>query len=256
MNAAVSASLARRIAAGCFLLACLVTVGLQIGRLKQQRREIDWLEAQLQQTQQQLDELLGRQSRALQTAPRPLSDAEKEELLRLRNQAAQLKAATNETEQLRSQVRQVAADNELLRAAQARVAANLSSPAALVDTFPKENWTFAGYATPEASLQSVAWAMSQGDSQTFLAGLTPEERARVEKGWRNKSPEQIGEEGRREMNQVSGFRILERRQIAEDQMVLTVYANGKGDTAEMLLQRIGNEWKVGGRYRGRQPPAQ
>jgi hypothetical protein len=171
----------------------------------------------------------------------------------LRNQAAQLKSATNETQELRSQVRQVTADNERLRAAKANVAAGQSPPAAAADTFSKENWTFAGYATPEASFQSTVWAMSQGDSQTFLAGLAPEERARMEKTWRDKSAEQIGEEGRREMTEISGFRILERREIADDQVALTIFANGKGDTAEMLLQRIGTEWKFAGKVGRRQP---
>ena len=119
---------------------------------------------------------------------------------------------------------------------------------------PKEIWTFAGYATPEASFQTMVWAMSQGDSQTFLAGLAPAERARMEKSWQNKSAEQIGEEGRREMQKVSGFRILERRQIADDQVALTTFASGKGDTVEMLLQRIGTEWKLAGKA-GRRPVA-
>ena len=229
-------------------------VGVLFGRLKEQRREKDRLRAQLQEMQQQLEELRGAPSKILRTASHPISDAEKEELLRLRNQAAQLKTATNETQQLRSQVRQVTADNERLRAEQAKVASALSTPLTPTDTYPKENWTFAGYATPEASFQSTVWAMSQGDSQTFLAGLTPEERASVERGFQNKSAEQIGEEGRREMTEVSGFRILERRQIADDQVALTIFASGKGDTVEMLLQRIGTEWKLAGKA-GRRPVA-
>ena len=98
--------------------------------------------------------------------------------------------------------------------------------------------------------------MSKGDSQTFLAGLAPEERERMEKSWQNKSVEQIGEEGRHEMTEVSGFRILERRQIADDQVALTIFVNGKSDTAEMLLQRIGTEWRFAGKAKRRGPPGQ
>ena len=76
----------------------------------------------------------------------------------------------------------------------------------------------------------------------------------MEKSWQNKSAEQIGEEGRREMQKVSGFRILERRQIADDEVALTIFASGKGDTVEMLLQRIGTEWKLAGKA-GRRPVA-
>ena len=256
MNTAFSPSLVRRIGAGCLLLGCVATVGVQFGRLKQQRLENDRLRAQLHETQQLLDDLRVQRASKPQTGSRPVSDVEREELLRLRNQAAQLKAATNETQQLRSQVRQVTADNDRLRAAQASAGAAPSSPAAPADNFPKESWTFAGYATPEASFQSTLWAMSQGDSQTFLAGLAPEERARMEQTWKNKSAEQIGEEGRREMTEVSGFRILERRQIADDQVALTIFASGKGETAQMLLQRIGTEWKLAGKAKRRGPPGQ
>jgi hypothetical protein len=38
----------------------------------------------------------------------------------------------------------------------------------------KGQWAFAGYDTPEAALQSVMWAMSQGDLQTLQAGLSTE----------------------------------------------------------------------------------
>jgi hypothetical protein len=245
-------SLGRRIGLGCVLVGCVVAVGVQLARLQQQKMENDRLRALLQETQQQFEELRGESSRILQTRSRPVSDAEKQELLRLRNQSAQLKAATNEAQMLRSQLSQATVENQRLRAAQASVSAALSSPAAPADSFPKESWAFAGYATPEASFQSTLWAMSQGDSQTFLAGLAPEERARMEKSWRNKSAEQIGEEGRREMQKVSGFRILERRQIADDQVALTIFANGKGDTADMLLQRIGADWKFAGRTGRRQ----
>ena len=158
MNSVFSPSLIRRIGTGCLIVGCVVAVGVQFGRLKQQRQENDRLRAQLQELQLQLDKLRVERSKILQSNSRPESDAEKGELLRLRNKAAQLKAATNETQQLRSQVKQVSADNERLRAAQANVAAAPSSPAMATDTFPKENWTFVGYATPEASFQSTLWA--------------------------------------------------------------------------------------------------
>ena len=239
------------------MLGCLVVLGVQFSRMTQLSRENDRLRAQLQATQQQLDELRVENRRIPQASSRPVSDGEKEELLRLRNQASQLKAATNETQQLRSHLQQATAENERMRAAQANVSAALSSPVvAPSDNFPKEKWAFAGYATPEASFQSTVWAMSQGDSQTFMAGLAPEERARIEKSWQDKSAEQIGEEGRREMKEVSGFRILERRQIADDQVALTIFANGKGETAEMLLQRIGTEWKLAGKARRRPAAAE
>jgi len=251
VNDAFSAHFFRRLGIGCVIGGLVVAVGVQFGQLKQQRRENDRLRAELLETQQALADLRVEEATKSRASSRSLGEAEKEELLRLRNQAAQLKVATNETQQLRNQVRQAASENERLRAAQANVVAAASSPVTAPDTFPKEQWKFAGYASPEASFQSTLWAMSQGDSRTFLAGLTAEERANVEKSWQNKSTEQIGEEGRRETREISGFRILERREIADDQVALTIYASGKGDTAEMLLQRIGSEWKLAGKAKRR-----
>ena len=54
------------------------------------------------------------------------------------------------------------------------------------------------------------------------------------------------------MRVVSGFSIVERRQITEDQIALTIYAKGKGDSAGMLFQHIGNEWNIARKARRRE----
>src|SRR5881394_1749448 len=55
-------------------------------------------------------------------------------------------------------------------------------------------FTFAGYATPEASVQSMLWAGSIGDFKQFLAGCTPEQMER----FRNKMAGKSNDEVRRE----------------------------------------------------------
>ena len=106
MNTVSSSSLIRRIGFGCLFVGCVVALGVQFARLQQQKGETERLRAQLQETQQEIEELRGERFRILQASSRPVRDTDKEELLRLRNQAAQLKAATNEAQQLRSHLRQ------------------------------------------------------------------------------------------------------------------------------------------------------
>jgi hypothetical protein len=50
---------------------------------------------------------------------------------------------------------------------------------------------FAGYATPEASIQSSLWAGSIGDFEKFLAGCTAEQVERFKTKMAGKSDDQI-----------------------------------------------------------------
>src|SRR5436190_969933 len=87
------------------------------------------------------------------------------ELARLRNEVQQLRKATNEVAKLRL-------ENQKLKDAKPNNSpASNPIPAKQGALVPKENWTFAGYATPESAVQSAIWAMSQGDPKTFLASL-------------------------------------------------------------------------------------
>lgn len=229
------------------LAAGLVVQTMRMARLNAGN---DALRQQLAAAQAQVEELASRPAPAATPSP---SEADRSELLRLRNQAAQLKQVTNELQKLRAQVQQLQAANQQLAAAPAASAvADPNAAAAATGPVPREAWSFAGYGTPEATLQSALFAMSQGDYQTFLGSMTPEEATRMQRSFEGKSPEQISEEGRREMARITSFQIMKREDLAADRVVLHVYGGGEDRLQRVHLQKVGDEWKWAGR---RQQPA-
>src|SRR5690348_18234673 len=82
------------------------------------------------------------------------------------------------------------------------------------DTFPKEAWAFAGYATPEAALQSASWAMKNGDVKAFFASMTPETQKQAEKELEGKSESEIAARNLKEMDTITGYRILKRTNVS------------------------------------------
>ena len=96
--------------------------------------------------------------------------------------------------------------------------ANSTTPAvktapgpAATDDLPKESWMFAGYATPEAALQSTVWAASHGDLKAILASSTPEEANRMAEEWQGKSESEIAAESIGQLSRVTGFQIVNTR---------------------------------------------
>lgn len=237
------------LAAGAILLAAVGMAAWQsvvTGRLQREneqlRREIDVAQGeQAGKTQAETarrDEELER----LKTEAR--------EILKLRNEVSQLRQASNELSRLRQQVPELEvlrAENQRLRAVAASAPAAVGAPDTAAALVAKENWNFSGYGTPEAALQSVVWAMREGDPATFLAALTPEEQARVQKEWGSKSMAEVGVEGRKQVDKLKGFRVLEREQVSEDEVVLTIYAEGgEGRSQKMTMKRVGADWRLGG----------
>jgi cell division protein FtsB len=166
------------------------------------------------------------------------------ELLQLRNQAAQVI-------QLRAQVAQLRAENQQLRAA--------PRPAEAAAVVPRESWAFAGYATPEAALQSLLFAMSQRDQNAFVEALSPEEAARHSEQLQDKTPEQIAEKWSRQTEKITrltGYRILDRDELSPEEMVLVVYAGPGQGLLPMQMKKVGEQWKFAGVATDRKQPAQ
>jgi RNA polymerase sigma factor (sigma-70 family) len=165
------------------------------------------------------------------------------ELLRLRNEVGALRKQAGELDQLREQNRQ-------LRAAAA--APPKTAPTAdAKDVFPKESWVFAGFADPESTIQSAAWAMSRGDFQALLASMTPEQRAQWERQFQGRSEQEIAAfmANNKEYKGMSGYQIMNREVRSDNETVVSLYQHGRDRTVKMVLKRIDNEWKLDG------PPA-
>jgi RNA polymerase sigma factor (sigma-70 family) len=170
--------------------------------------------------------------------PRPPSNelaALQTEVGSLRRQATQLTALRLENQQLRS---------SLAEAAKPRPAPPVP------DTFPRSTWKFAGYAEPTSAFQSTVWAMSQGDLQTFLDSLVP--TSAEYRKWAARSQDEARAKMYREMEKVTGFRVVTVDTISDAEVVLGIHAEGRGDTGKFRLQRIGTDWKMAGPDRDKQ----
>ena len=96
-------------------------------------------------------------------------------------------------------------------------------------------------------MQSVIWAMRESDTRTLLARVTPEEMQRMQKEWGNKSEVQVSADAKRGTDKISGIRILERKTLSDDEVVLSVYVAGGEDKVQKIsMKRYGAEWKLAG----------
>lgn len=182
------------------------------------------------------------------TTPEP-DPAITSELMKLRAEVADLRRHTNEVQKLQ---RENAELKSTLVAAQSAAAAAEVKPLSTGEArsalfFPRDTWAFAGFASPEDTLKSAAWAMSKGDLNTFLASLSPSHREQMERRWQGKSQEEITAESRREMEKTTGYHILDKQIVSEDEILLRVFAEGdEGDIRRMRMKRFGAEWKFDG----------
>lgn len=225
----------------CLLLAAaLVAVWSMNQRTK---AELQQQTAALQQAQASVEELRAENERikAQITEAGATGSEQMSELLKLRGEVSRLRQAANELNTLRAQ-------NEQLRQAAgaspvASRATNAPPDVPPQDIHPKETWSFSGYATPDATVQSMLWAMTQTNLDVMLHGLGPEMAAQFEQ-----AIQQNGEKAVAGMTQLAtrntGFRIVNRSTISADEMDLTVYMEGQNRQDTAKFKRIDGEWKL------------
>lgn len=167
--------------------------------------------------------------------PPPSSTNQLAELERLR---ADVDAQKGEIEKLRTELA-----NELAKPS----FQNLPGSNRFVN-LPKESWTFAGYATPEAAFQSMLWATLQGDVSSIRASITPAEQERRLAGeWKDKTDSEIADAGVQGLSKATGIQILNLQMFSPDEAHFTVYISGIDHPDQPLwmdVKRIGGEWKV------------
>ena len=178
-------------------------------------------------------------------ADQPDDSEQYRELLRLRGEVGQLRRQTNELDNLRS-------ENRKLRASAATPRSNPISDTPTLD-FPREAWSFVGYAEPASAFQSMIWSLSNGRVPTAMGSFTPEQRARMmaKQNGDNKSEEVIAAEMVRDMQHTQRFRVLEQQAVGDDEVQLRVLVNGE-KTPETVIDRrarmkkVDGEWKFDG----------
>jgi hypothetical protein len=162
------------------------------------------------------------------------------ELLRLRNEVRQLRAQH--------------AESEKLRGANQRLTEELKSghftPRRLADmdgTVPREKWIFAGFATPEAAIQSFFAGVVTGDPEQLIRCMSPQAALDFRNEFEN-DPKKVREEIAKEfgkLGQASGFRITGSRNTGDNKIEILVQVAADGQSMPLPLSRINQEWKIG-----------
>jgi hypothetical protein len=196
--------------------------------------------AELIARNQQLSNLVARAS-----LPQSLPDDQSRELLRLRGEAGVLRRQARELETVRGENRQARAALESSLKTQSAGAANA---AATADYWPRDSWAFAGYASPDAALQTSLWAANNGDLKALAASTTGDMQKLMEAEFGGKSET---EASIRVMDDVIGLksvRVLNREVQSDDTVMLTAAFEGRTDTRteKLVMKKIGNEWKLSG----------
>ena len=175
----------------------------------------------------------------LRAAAAPAQRGDRTELLRLRNEVRWLRAQQQEVEKL--------------RAANQRVAEEIKSgkfaPRRLADVegaVPREKWIFAGFATPEATVQSFLAAIASGDLEQITRCMSAEDAEQMKQQLAN-DPERFRKDflgGLDKFRSLTAFRITGRRSIDDDRIEILVQVVADGESMPLPLQRVGSEWRL------------
>jgi WD40 repeat protein len=115
------------------------------------------------------------------------------------------------------------------------------------EVVPKDKWTFAGYSDPESTLKTLTWAMSHGDLKNMIASVTEQEGANISKDLGGKTEAEIASE----LADISGVRIIKKDVVSENEVIMTLFADGKDEVVRLKFQRFGTEWKMAGKALGK-----
>ena len=180
-------------------------------------------------------------------AARSELQAQKNELMRLRNEVTQLRGGSQALDSLRSENAQLKSQIQQLRTSAAQPSL---TPSALNDApaiqFTREQWNFAGYASPEAALVSAIWAMKEGQPGTYLDSLSPEEQERMAQVWAGQTEEQVAAKHQQDVANISSLSILTTDTTSPNEVRMTVRLDGVDRTEQVRMQQLGGEWKFGG----------
>jgi hypothetical protein len=226
------------------LLAAAVAEGVWIAKLTADnaRLQAQWQDA-LKNGGPELARKMARQESELQVLR-----LQAQELLKLRRDVRDLRAGTKELSRLQQ-------ENEQLKEAETNTPAPQPPPAAdmtttqanVLDSVTRQNWAFAGYSTPAAAVESALWALGQGDIDTYLAGLTDAERARLEAQLQPDSPtaDAALTALTRTVSGATGFRILDQTAISDTEVPVTVQLPGAPtEQLRFVLTFVNGEWRV------------
>jgi len=114
----------------------------------------------------------------------------------------------------------------------------------------KNQFAYAGYATPEAAFESMLWAYLNGDYDMVMSSVGPKDQADLKKQFGG-NPKRFQSQMRRASSQFKSAQILARKNLSADRVelkfqIVTPGGGGRVATNCMIqpLVKIGNEWKL------------
>ena len=213
------------------LVASLVVQHQSLARLREDNRSL----------QQQVEELRDAKNQLAQVAVDQDELAKRQrdqsELLRLRGEVGVLRRQTKELDALEASLK--------------TQSAGTVETAATADYWPRDSWAFAGYASPDAALQTFVWAASEGDLKTLLGSVAGEAQKRIEKDLEGKSEGEASRKAIDDAINLKSVRVYHRNVQSDDTVIIQAgYENGRITYVEKLfMKKIGNEWKLSDKLR-------
>jgi hypothetical protein len=110
--------------------------------------------------------------------------------------------------------------------------------------FPKASWRFAGFGNPESAFESSMWAVGNNDSTLFKATISPSLQQTFASHPEHKT---ISIRDQADFWRMTGYRILDKQTISENEMRFQVYAEGLDQTQTFTIQRLGDQWRFAGK---------
>jgi hypothetical protein len=170
---------------------------------------------------------------------------ENRDLPRLRSEVTQLRSQTKELESLRTEHAHLLteATNLAVQAGQTAprvLPANFVSRAALMD---------AGLASPEAAVQTVLWAITQGNATRFTQCLVPSPQISPQIHFMGQwssgnQPEEIPSGLADQMTHFPGYAIAEKTTVSPSEVIISLQSSAGATVMPLKLRLVGNEWKL------------
>ena len=190
-------------------------------------------------------------------APVQITQADRIELMRLRGEAAQWRTQQQELTRLQ-------AENKQLRSNLAQTKPAEPKPPQNPDYLPRESWADAGFATPQAALQTLSWAVGTGNIQRFkdsvfitdsarkyltdvLASMHPQALEEAAKrGWGVEEGLMFPMMAHDKKEGFKALRINTQDMPAPDEVVFRIDMEmnaGQTHSDRMRFKRVGDDWK-------------
>lgn len=219
-------------------MAVAVLLYKQHGEQLELRSQSDSLREQFKRVEE-LEAENVRLSNIVARANTPLADEQLAELQGLREQVESLRKRTNDVASLQTEVNRLRA---ALSAVGDAVSGGAPPDVPASDIYPRDSWDFAGYNTPEDTIQSVFWAIGEGDEDTYAAGLAPELQDEMQEEFADGS---FVDDGPLELSNVTGYRIVDRDMTSDHEEIITVFTDGANQSMPIVVQKTdAGDWVI------------